>query len=313
MLFIFGFNKEKRGGDHREKKEWFKREKHESTKAETNKQEPRFAYGEVLDKLPLKYLQLGDIFFVRENMGEGAGQTMFVVLEKNGDKLVFQQIGQNYETIGQSYELKHYQDSVYCANGVEFLVTRGHSSAGAQEEKASGQGVYDNRKGQEREQEDASKEEEEIFEAGERYGIFNSGETLLGAFVVIEPNKNKKKIIIELLEPPALEGRKIAMGELENIFQGAARFEKINFGRAGDFSEEELGKAANTMGFRSVDDIRLDGLKKVYRGLAKEWHPDKNPGHEGEAGARFQEIQKAYELLLDYLDQQPANEAKKAA
>ena len=41
-----------------------------------------------------------------------------------------------------------------------------------------------------------------------------------------------------------------------------------------------------------------DEIKKAYRGLAKEWHPDKNPAErKEEAEAKFQEIGNAYEII----------------
>ena len=40
-----------------------------------------------------------------------------------------------------------------------------------------------------------------------------------------------------------------------------------------------------------------DEIKRVYRALAKEWHPDRN--HKPEASARFKEINAAYDCLKD--------------
>lgn len=41
-----------------------------------------------------------------------------------------------------------------------------------------------------------------------------------------------------------------------------------------------------------------DDVKKAYRGLARRWHPDKNPG-DVEAAARFKDINEAYRTLSD--------------
>ena len=39
-------------------------------------------------------------------------------------------------------------------------------------------------------------------------------------------------------------------------------------------------------------------LKAAYRKLALKWHPDRHPNNADEAKAKFQEISKAYELLM---------------
>jgi len=47
-----------------------------------------------------------------------------------------------------------------------------------------------------------------------------------------------------------------------------------------------------------AEDVSPDELKKVYRKLAKKFHPDHNPGNK-QAEAKFKEIQEAYSVLSD--------------
>src|SRR5579871_1341241 len=45
-------------------------------------------------------------------------------------------------------------------------------------------------------------------------------------------------------------------------------------------------------------DASADAIKKAYRGLARKYHPDVNPGDKT-AEARFKEAQQAYDILSD--------------
>src|SRR5438094_3498291 len=45
-------------------------------------------------------------------------------------------------------------------------------------------------------------------------------------------------------------------------------------------------------------DASEDEIKKAYRKLARQYHPDRNPGDK-QAEAKFKEVQDAYEVLSD--------------
>lgn len=46
-------------------------------------------------------------------------------------------------------------------------------------------------------------------------------------------------------------------------------------------------------------DASSSELKRAYRKLALQLHPDKNPNDQNEAAARFQEVSRAYDVLGD--------------
>ncbi len=54
-----------------------------------------------------------------------------------------------------------------------------------------------------------------------------------------------------------------------------------------------------------------EDIKKAFRKLAFQHHPDTNPGHEKEAEARFKEINEAYGVLGDKLKRQQYDAARK--
>jgi len=45
-------------------------------------------------------------------------------------------------------------------------------------------------------------------------------------------------------------------------------------------------------------DASGEDLKRAYRKLAMQWHPDRNPG-DAQAEARFKELNEAYDVLKD--------------
>ncbi len=47
------------------------------------------------------------------------------------------------------------------------------------------------------------------------------------------------------------------------------------------------------------DDASQDDIKNAFRKLAFQYHPDKNPGNEKEAGLKFKEINEAYAVVGD--------------
>jgi DnaJ-class molecular chaperone len=46
-------------------------------------------------------------------------------------------------------------------------------------------------------------------------------------------------------------------------------------------------------------DASAQGIKKEFRRLALQYHPDRNPENVWEAGEKFKEISEAYEILSD--------------
>ena len=71
-----------------------------------------------------------------------------------------------------------------------------------------------------------------------------------------------------------------------------------------DFLEKDYYKALGVAKDASGADI-----KKAYRKLARELHPDKNPG-DAEAEARFKEVSEAYDVLSDESRRREYDEAR---
>ena len=71
-----------------------------------------------------------------------------------------------------------------------------------------------------------------------------------------------------------------------------------------DFLEKDYYKALGVAKDASQADI-----KKAYRKLARELHPDKNPG-DAKAEARFKEVSEAYDVLSDESRRREYDEAR---
>src|SRR4051794_38854083 len=71
-----------------------------------------------------------------------------------------------------------------------------------------------------------------------------------------------------------------------------------------DYVEKDYYKALGV-----AKDASGAEIKKVYRKLARELHPDKNPG-DAKAEARFKEVSEAYDVLSDPAKRKEYDEAR---
>jgi len=71
-----------------------------------------------------------------------------------------------------------------------------------------------------------------------------------------------------------------------------------------DYIEKDYYKALGV-----AKDASADEIKKVYRKLARELHPDKNPG-DAKSEARFKEVSEAYDVLSDPAKRKEYDEAR---
>jgi curved DNA-binding protein CbpA len=59
------------------------------------------------------------------------------------------------------------------------------------------------------------------------------------------------------------------------------------------------------------EDASDEDIRKAFRKLAFQYHPDKNPGHERDAEKKFKDINEAYGVLNDKTKRQDYDYARK--